>query len=143
MKLKELEEFRANPTVQTAMNLGKTITLLNISIEEKREFFFQAFQISNFQEPIESILSMWATASMLEDVIPPTEKILAVRGFLHNPNLAPIWIEEWTRVVYSVHRASKDILDFIAIDIRNHEGLSIELRKMLGHPNPDHPFKNR
>ncbi|MHA1688121.1 MAG: hypothetical protein ACTSYC_11360 [Promethearchaeota archaeon] len=143
MKLKEFEEFRVNPTVQTAINLGKAITLMNISIEEKREIFSQAFQISNFQEPIESILSMWATVSMLEDVIPPSEKILAVREFLHNPNLAPIWIEEWARVVYGLCRASKDILDFIAIDIRNHKGISTELRKMLGHPNPDYPFKKR
>ncbi len=141
MKLKEFDEFKNSPTPENAVNLGKAITLLNISINGKRSLYVEAFKMSNYQEPVESLLSMWATASMLEDEISITEKVLAVRDFLNNPNIDPQYIEEWTKTVYNLDRISKDMLEFIAIDIRNHQGISEELSRSLGHPSPKKPYK--
>ena len=82
---------------------------------------------------------MWAVAAMLESSLPIQEKVIAVRGFLNNENITVEMIEKWVRVVYCVKSAPSDMLEFIAIDIRNLRGISTEIRKMLGHPNPDQP----
>ncbi len=85
---------------------------------------------------------MWVVAVMLESSLPIPEKVIAVRGFLNDDNITLELIEKWVRVVYRVKSAPSDMLEFIAIDIRNLRGISPEIRKMLGYPNPDQHFSS-
>ncbi|MFO8020143.1 MAG: hypothetical protein R6U96_16080 [Promethearchaeia archaeon] len=118
------------------MNLGKTITEAEGTVEEKRKLFKRAFEISNFQEPLEAIINMWAVGTMLEDDLSVNRKVRAVREILENSKITNEMLETWTKTIYTVKRAPKDVLDLIAINIRNREGISKEIKKMLGHPNP-------
>jgi hypothetical protein len=140
MRLKEFDEFEKDPSPEFAMKLGCKLVEMGISTEQKRLIFKKAFKISFNNDLTDAIINMWAVAAMLESSLPIPEKIMAVRGFLNDENITVEMIEKWVRVVYSVKRAPSDMLEFIAIDIRNLRGISKEIRKMLGHPNPDKPF---
>jgi len=140
MKIREFNEFKEDPSKEKAMAFGIAITKLKAPIEDKRLRFRKAFKIVGNNDTLEAIINMWAVASMLESQIPPSQKIQAVREVLQDEELNPSMIEQWANLIYDLNRAPKDILDFIAIDIRNLRGISKELRKRLGHPNPDHPY---
>ena len=118
------------------MTFGVAITKQKTPIEDKRIIFREAFKIVGENENLEAIINMWTVASMLESQIPPAQKIQAVREVLQDEELNPSVIEKWANLIYDLNRAPKDILDFIAIDIRNMRGISKALRKRLGHPNP-------
>jgi len=140
MKIREFDEFKENPSIETAMAFGEAITKHKAPIEDKRLRFREAFKVVGKNDTLEAIINMWAVASMLESQIPPSQKIQAVREVLQDEELNPSMIEQWANLIYDLNRAPKDILDFIAIDIRNFRGISKKLRKRLGHPNPDHPY---
>ncbi|TFF85334.1 MAG: hypothetical protein EU518_01335 [Promethearchaeota archaeon] len=140
MDIEEFKEFMKNPSIETAMAFGEAITKKEAPIEDKRLKFREAFKIVGINDKLEAIINMWAVASMLESPIPPTQKIQAVREVLQDEELNPSMIEQWTNLIYDLNRAPKDVLDFIAIDIRNMRGISKELRKRLGHPNPERPY---
>ena len=141
MDLREFDEFKSNPSIKTAMEFGCTITKMNVPVEDKRMLFQKAFEISSMNESIDAVINMWATASMIEDNLPIPQKVLAVRGFLESGEISPNMVEEWVKIVYRVNRAPSDFLEFIAIDLRNVKGLSTEVRRILGHPNPEKPHK--
>ena len=73
---------------------------------------------------------------MLEDDLSVVQKISAVRGFLKDPTVKVGWIDEWIRQVWKRNEAPKDMLDFIAIDLRNHPGIAEDLKKMLFEETP-------
>ena len=139
MKLSEFEEFEQTPTVETAMVLGRALTKLDAPVEDKRMVFGEAFRIAEVDDKLEAIINMWTTAAMLEAPLPNPQIVQAVRQVLKDPQITPAMIEEWANLIYDVNRAPKDVLDFIAIDIRNLKGISKELRARLGHPNPENP----
>lgn len=136
MNIQEFDEFKDNPSEDTAMAFGEFLTKKDIEVEDKRLIFREAFKIIEEDTTIEAIINMWTVATMLEANLPNTQKIQAVREVLQDPNIKPTMIEQWANAIYDLDRAPKDILDFIAIDIRNLKGISKELRARLGHPNP-------
>jgi hypothetical protein len=69
------------------MKFGKVITESLGTVNEKRELFQRAFAITNSQEPLESIINMWAVATMLEDDWPTSQKVNAMRGVLRNSHI--------------------------------------------------------
>jgi len=142
MNIEELKEFEENPSVETAMKLGEGLIRKESPIEDKRLVFREAFKIVGSDDTLEAVINMWAVATMLEANLPHTQKIQAVREVLHDKKITHKMIEQWANLIYDLNRAPKDILDFIAIDIRNLRGISEELRARLGHPNPKHPFAN-
>jgi hypothetical protein len=139
MNIPEFEALKENPTKKTAMEFGRAMTKSDISVEDKRMIFGQAFSIVEVEDELEAIINMWTIGAMIEASLPIPQKIEAVRGFLKDPKITPELIEEWTDLVFDASRAPKDLLDFIAIDIRNCKGISTALRRRLGHPNPENP----
>lgn len=136
MDIHEFEEFKENPSKDSAMAFGEALTKKDIKVEDKRLIFREAFKIIGEDETIEAIINMWTVATMLEANIPYTQKIQATRQVLQDPKISSAMIEQWANAIYDRNRAPKDILDFIAIDIRNLKGISKELKARLGHPNP-------
>jgi hypothetical protein len=141
MDVPEFMEFQRNPSIQTAMEFGCAITQLDTPVEHKRMIYQKAFEISAIDVAIDAVINMWVTATMIEDDLPIPQKVLAVRGFLESNEIAVELIEQWVEIVYRVNRAPSDFLEFIAIDLRNVKGLSTEVRRILGHPNPERPYK--
>ncbi len=141
MDLEEMDEFKKNPTPSNARKLGTAITKTEGILEEKRHLYLQALD-ETVNEEIRAILNWWMIGSYLESPVHYTKKIMAVREYLNNPHITQELIEEWAWVIYEINRAPKDLLEFLAIDIRNIRGISRDLRVMLGHPSPDHPFRD-
>ena len=137
-----MEEFEKDPTPENARNLGRAITEASGDLEEKRQLYQRVLKVAKTVDVVDAILNMWMVGSMLEAPIDYTRKIMAVRGFLKDPDLTPELIEEWAWVIYEVNRAPSDLLDFLAVDIRNLRGISRDLRARLGHPSPDKPFRD-
>jgi hypothetical protein len=115
---------------KNAMNVGIALLTSNITIEEKKTLFEKAFNME-LPDKIEAIINLWAVGVMLEDDLSVVQKISAVRGFLKDPAVDVKWISEWIRQVWKRNEAPKDMLDFIAIDLRNHPGIAEDLKKML------------
>jgi hypothetical protein len=136
MDIQELDEFKKNPTIGSAMQFGESLIKKDLNIEDKRLMFREAFKIIGSNEKLEAIINMWTVGTMLEANLPYTQKIEAVRQVLKDNELTPLMIEQWAMIIFDLNRAPKDILDFIAIDIRNLRGISKELKARLGHPNP-------
>ncbi len=115
---------------KSAMNMGITLLTSDITIEEKRILFEKAFNME-LPNKIEAIINLWAVGVMLEDELSVVQKISAVRGFLKDPSVKVEWIDEWIKQVWKRNEAPKDMLDFIAIDLRNHPGIAEDLKKIL------------
>jgi len=115
---------------KSAMNMGITLLTSDITIEEKRILFEKAFNME-LPNKIEAIINLWAVGVMLEDELSVVQKISAVRGFLKDPSVKVEWIDEWIKQVWKRNEAPKDMLDFIAIDLKNHPGIAEDLKKIL------------
>lgn len=126
-----LDIFDLFPDSEKAMMLGSALLNSDIPIGEKKEYIAHIFSISVTDSKIEAIMNLWAVGVMLEDDLGIVQKIEAVRGFLKDKELDIETINEWIRQVWNRNKAPKDMLEFIAIDLRNHEGIAEDLKKML------------
>ncbi len=127
---KLIKVFISFQTVENARSIGKEMTKAELSIEEKKSLYDELFSVVT-NESVEAVLNLWAIASMIEDQLPVTKKILAVRNFIKDPYLERAWIEEWIEVVWSKRAVNKDFLEFIAIDLRNIPDLREDLKTLL------------
>ncbi|MCP4762440.1 MAG: hypothetical protein GY870_11715 [archaeon] len=141
MNIPEFDELKNKPTPENAMKFGSSVIEQPGIIQEKKELFKKAFDLTSNNDEIEAILNMWAVASMLEDDLEIPRIIQAVRGFLKDPQIKPEMVDEWIKIVYKVNRAPFDILDFITIDLRYHPGISSDLKEKLSHSDPTQPFR--
>ena len=115
---------------KSAMDVGIDLLTSDITVEDKKNIFEKAFNIG-LPDDIEAIINLWAVGVMLEDDLSVVQQISAVRGFLKDPTVKAEWINEWIRHVWKRNKAPKDMLDFIAIDLRNHPGIAKDLKKLL------------
>lgn len=125
-----LEALLITEDEDSAMDLGIALLNSDLTIEEKKPLFAEAFNME-LPDEIEAIVNLWAMGIMLEDDLTEVQKISAVRGFLGDPVVKVEWVDEWIRQVWKRNKAPKDMLDFIAIDLRNHPGIAEDLKKML------------
>ncbi|HUY00580.1 MAG TPA: hypothetical protein VMV49_13555 [Candidatus Deferrimicrobium sp.] len=142
IEIQAMEEFIKNPTIENARKLGRAITEASVALEDKRQLYLRALEVIPMNKKVDAVLNMWMIGSYLESPVHYTTKVIAVREFLKDPNLTPELTEEWAWVVYKVNHAPKDLLDFLAVDIHNLRGISRDLRAILGHPSPNHPFRD-
>ena len=125
-----LDVLEKSRNEKSGMKVGIALLTSDLKIEEKRILFEQAFKME-LPDSIEALINLWAVGVMLEDDLSVVQKISAVRGFLKDPTVQVEWINEWIRQVWKRNEAPKDMLDFIAIDLRNHPGIAEDLKKML------------
>jgi len=119
----------------SAMNLGIALLTSDLTVEDKKSLFEMAFKMG-LPDNIEAIINLWAVGVMLEVNLSVVQKISAVRGFLKDPIVEVEWINEWIRQVWKRSEAPKEMLDFIAIDLRNHPGIVEDLKNMLFDESP-------
>ncbi len=127
---KLLDELEKERDKETAMKLGIALLTSALTIAEKRDLFLMAFNI-DLPDKIEAIINLWTVGVMLEDDLSIVQKISAVRGFLKDPVIEAAWVDEWIRQVWKRNEAPEDMLDFLALDLRNHPGIAEDLKKML------------
>ncbi len=126
-----LTTLEKSPKNKTAIDLGRALLMSNESIEYKKKFFTKAFNLVPIDSELEANINMWAVACMLEYKLTEVKKITAFRSMINDPYVKLEWIENWIRIVWKRKQAPLDILNFIAIDLRNMEGISEELKEML------------
>ena len=126
-----LEKLKKSPNNKIAMDLGRALLMSNESIEYKKKFFTEVFNLVPIDSELEAIINMWAVACMLEDKLTEVKKITALRSMIKDPYVKLEWIEDWIRIVWERKQAPFDMLNFIAIDLRNIKGISEELKEML------------
>jgi len=115
---------------KSAMNVGIALLTSDLTIKDKKSLLEKAFNMG-LPDRIEAIINLWAVGVMLEDNLSVVQKISAVRGFLKDPIVKVDWINEWIRQVWKRNKASKEMLEFLAINLRNHPGIAEDLKKML------------
>ena len=125
-----LNDLERQQDEKSAKNLGIVLLTSDLAIEDKKSLFEKAFKME-LPDKIEAIINLWTVGVMLEDELSVVQKISAVRGFLKDPVVKVDWIDEWIRQVWKRNKAPKDMLEFIAIDLRNHPGIAEDLKKML------------
>ncbi|MBD3343148.1 MAG: hypothetical protein GF353_28885 [Candidatus Lokiarchaeota archaeon] len=125
-----LTQFKSNQTLDAAKSLCQTLTMSKISVLEKRNVYKELFNIVN-DHSIEAMINLWAVASMIEDDLSVSQKVLAVRGFIEDYKVKVEWIEDWIKTVWKLKKTPSEFLNFIAIDLRNIQGLSKGLKEML------------
>ena len=130
-----LNDLERQQDEKSAKNLGIVLLTSDLTIEDKKSLFEKAFKME-LPDKIEAIINLWTVGVMLEDELSVVQKISAVRGFLKDPVVKVDWIDEWIRQVWKRNKAPKDMLEFIAIDLRNHPGIAEDLKKMLTDETP-------
>ncbi len=126
-----IEKLKKSPHNKIAMDLDRALLMSNESIEYKKKFFAEAFNLVPIDSELEAIINMWAVACMLEDTLTVVKKITALRSMIKDPYVKLEWIENWIRIVWERKKAPLDMLNFIAIDLRNLKGISKDLKEML------------
>lgn len=126
-----IEKLKKSPHNKIAMDLDRALLMSNESIEYKKKFFAEAFNLVPIDSELEAIINMWAVACMLEDTLTEVKKITAFRSMIKDPYVKLEWIENWIRIVWERKKAPLDMLNFIAIDLRNLKGISKDLKEML------------
>jgi len=121
--------------VENAITVGIALFKSDLTAEKKKDFFSKAFNMG-LPDNIDAIINLWAVGVMLEDDLSVVQKVSAVRGFLKDPIIKVEWIDEWIRQIWKRNEAPKDMLDFLAIDLRNHPGIAEDLKKMLFEETP-------
>ncbi|MFX1238914.1 MAG: hypothetical protein ACFFAS_04350 [Promethearchaeota archaeon] len=101
-----------------------------MAIENKKKTYSNLFKLVS-DGTIKAMLNLWAVASIIENKLPITQEVLAVRGFINDPYVIKEWIEMWIEVVWKRKAARADFLEFIAMDLRRIPFLKEQLKKML------------
>lgn len=123
--------FKEKVDVINADKLGEVIALLPDSTEIKRKYFAEAFEMSNYSESVDAMLNIWAVATMVESDLSVVRKIEAVRNMLNDENISKKHLEKWVNFIWKRKIAPLDFLDFISIDIRNHQKANENVKKIL------------
>jgi hypothetical protein len=103
----------------------------DLPVDRKKDRFAVLFGKCQEYSHTDALVNMWAVAAMLEDELPIPQKVMAVQGMLESGDVTPQEIGGWARDVYSWKRAPADLLDFIAVYIRNVEGIPADVKQML------------
>lgn len=118
-----------DPNEDTAKKIGDSLVLSNEPIIVKKKYFAKAFKIIESDEYLNSIINAYAVATMLEDNLTIPDKVSAVRHMLKDDLLSGDFIEKWVNIVYRERKkAPQDMLDFLAIDLRNDNKISEKFR---------------
>jgi hypothetical protein len=141
MKLIEFDQFMQNPSPENARLFGMAITKIEGDVSEKKDLYMQAFEVVEKDSKADSVLNLWAIASMMEDPdIEFMNIVMTARDCFEDPEINAQEIEEWAWIVFKLRRAPEELLEHLAVDVRNLYEVSRDLREMLGHPSPDNPY---
>ena len=128
---KKIENLKLNPNESLTDTIGKTITLGEQTIEEKKDLFAKAFLAVEDNYSLTLILNVWTVAVMLQDSLPIPRKIMAFRSMLKDPEVEPKLLNDWIRTVYTQMNISQDLLEFIGLDLKNHDRVSPEMKTLI------------
>ena len=126
-----LENYNLTPSMENAMTLGRAIAKGNLSIEVKKWRFKMALDVQTPDMSVYSALMAWSSLITLEDNIPSSQKIVAVKEMLNNPDLKPEVLDEIIRNIFVSTDIPRDLLNYIAPEIKKASRISDELKSYV------------
>jgi len=130
-ELKNLfEKFSKEPNIQIANEIGQLLTFSSESIEHKKEYYAQLFNLP-LNDKVDAVFNAWAVATMIEDNISIPQKVQAVRFMLNDQMVPEEVLEKWIEYVWVARRAPIDLLNFLAIDFTNSKRISAKYKEKI------------
>jgi len=126
-----LENYNLTPNMENAMTLGRAIAKGDYSIEVKKWRFKMALDVHTPDMSVYSTLMAWSSLITLEDNIPSSQKIVAVKEMLNNPNLKPEVLDEIIKNIFVSKDIPRDLLNYIAPEIKKASRISDELKSYV------------
>jgi hypothetical protein len=131
-KIGELLKVYSNqPNLINAMNLGRAIATGSASLEVKKWRFRMALDVVTPDMGVYSALMAWSSITTLEDNVPPSQKIIAVKEMLRNPDLKPEVLDEVIKSIFVSKEVPRDLLNYIAPEIKKASRISDELKSYV------------
>ena len=131
-KIGELLKIYTNkPNLKNAMNLGRAIVTDSASLEVKKWRFRMALDVVTPDMGVYSALMAWSSITTLEDNVPPSQKIIAVKEMLRNPDLKPEVLDEVIKSIFIRKEVPRDLLNYIAPEIKKASRISDELKSYV------------
>jgi hypothetical protein len=128
---KKIEILKNDPTESLTSSIGKTITLGKQSIDEKKDLFAKAFSVVEDRYKLTAILNAWAIAVILQDSLPISQKIIAFRSMLEDPEIEQQLLNDWIKTVYKQMEIPQDLLEFIGLDLKHQDRVSPEMKALI------------
>jgi hypothetical protein len=131
-KIGELLKIYTNkPNLTNAMNLGRAIVNDTSSLEVKKWRFRMALDVVTPDMSVYSTLMAWSSITTLEDNVPSSQKIVAVKEMLRNPDLKPEVLDEVIKNIFVSKEVPRDLLNYIAPEIKKASRISDELKSYV------------
>ena len=128
---KLLKVYTNCPNLKNAMNLGRAIATGSASLEVKKWRFRMALDVVTPDMGVYSALMAWSSITTLEDNVPPSQKIIAVKEMLRNPDLKPEVLDEVIKSIFVRKDVPRDLLNYIAPEIKKASRISDELKSYV------------
>ncbi|MCG3222810.1 MAG: hypothetical protein H7641_15630 [Candidatus Heimdallarchaeota archaeon] len=128
---KLLKVYTNSPNLKNAMNLGRAIATGSASLEVKKWRFRMALDVVTPDMGVYSALMAWSSITTLEDNVPPSQKIIAVKEMLRNPDLKPEVLDEVIKSIFVRKDVPRDLLNYIAPEIKKASRISDELKSYV------------
>jgi hypothetical protein len=113
------------------MNLGREIATGSASLEVKKWRFRMALDVVTPDMGVYSALMAWSSITTLEDNVPPSQKIIAIKEMLRNPDLKPEVLDEVIKSIFVSSEVPRDLLNYIAPEIKKASRISDELKSYI------------
>ncbi|MBN1329671.1 MAG: hypothetical protein JXA54_09375 [Candidatus Heimdallarchaeota archaeon] len=123
-------KFSKNADIQLANEIGQLLAFSQESIEYKKEYYSQLFNLP-LKAEIDAVINAWAVASLIEDNIPIPQKVQAARLMLNDFLVPEEVLEKWVEFVWVARRAPRDLLNFLAIDFTNSKRISKKYKEII------------
>ncbi|MHA2357323.1 MAG: hypothetical protein ACXABK_00955 [Candidatus Heimdallarchaeaceae archaeon] len=128
-----MKTYSNSPNQENAMQLGKAIANDTASLEVKKWRFRMALDVVTPDMGVYSTLKAWESITALEDNIPSSQKIVAIKEMLQNPNLKPEVLDEIIKDIFVRKDVPRDLLNYIAPEIKRASRISEELKTYVLH----------
>lgn len=126
-----LKKYTNQPNLRNAMNLGREIATGSASLEVKKWRFRMALDVVTPDMGVYSALMAWSSITTLEDNVPPSQKIIAVKEMLRNPDLKSEVLDEVIKSIFVSREVPRDLLNYIAPEIKKASRISAELKSYI------------
>lgn len=128
---KLLEEYSLTPNQKNAMKLGQAIAIDDAPIEVKKWRFRMALDVITPDMGVYATIKAWSSITLLEDNIPSSMKIVAVKEMLNNPYLESEVLDIILKNIFERKELPRSLLNYLAPEFKKASKISDELKSYV------------
>ena len=126
-----MENYSLMPNQENAMKLGQAIATDSSPVEVKKWRFRMALDILTPDMGVYSTIKAWSSIAMLEENIPSSMKIVAIKEMLNNPNLDPNVLDVILKNIFERKELPRNLLNYLAPEFKKASKISDELKSYV------------